>query len=548
MIRLLIDSFNLIKKHFSSVPRLPFREEKQQVFAVYDNGFRGYRSKSTQELIADNQAILDRIWLISDFSFEEQQNTVFPFITRFVKLAGALPASENSHDLESGGLVKHSLMVCVNALHLLDRNRYSKDECKAFDAAIVYAALAHDLAKIYTDCEIKGEDGYSYKPFNEDFESFQKKHTRNIFYIKFKPKRSTLHKQCHTRNSTLLLKTDHSITTMMKNAVNVENVLNGSDPVWELIKEADTRTLSAIQSLGCYSVDVFSYIRSWLLSLLTTGQYSCNKPDSEMFFIPQGLLIRRDSSIYDELHETHFALTHGFYPGQSYDETDRFSISLRASGLVALCGSHAAFSWHRLLIAEKLIYVEGLVLLIPKPENIPCCDWYPRGRDPFELRDILKKLEDMADRPVVSLTLKQPFDFIRILDTDDILTDETIYGKTIRERNAIAIKNSRLKTRQKQKDNNEALLLAAKEAKQQEQIKDEESNSRTVDSRSPDESPFSEDTNVTAAEDSQTINFTDIQNTQEVFLSAVPKRGRGRPKGSRNKKTAAKQKTATDSI
>lgn len=216
----------------------------------------------------------------------------------------------------------------------------------------------------------------------------------------------------------------------MSACLNKEEVLNGSNEIWDLVRQADTRTLYAVQSLGSYSVDVFSFIRAELLSFITTGKYSCNKADSQLFFIPQGLLVRRDSEVYDELHATHFALTHGFALGLGYEDADRFSISLRSSGMVALCSAHAAFSWHRLLLDGRMIYVEGLVLLIKRPEGIPCCDWYPRGRQPFEIEELLQDLEEQEGRPAVSLTLKHPYDFIRKFDLDDLATDETVYGKT----------------------------------------------------------------------------------------------------------------------
>ncbi|AWX14738.1 hypothetical protein CEP48_00385 [Mergibacter septicus] len=84
-------------------------------------------------------------------------------IERYAELVQLLPASENHHHSYEGGMLDHGLEVVSIAVklrqsYLLPPNSAPEDQSRQSEmwtAAVIYAALVHDIAKIVVDIEIE---------------------------------------------------------------------------------------------------------------------------------------------------------------------------------------------------------------------------------------------------------------------------------------------------------------------------------------------------------------------------------------------------------
>lgn len=94
-------------------------------------------------------------------------------IYRYAGLVQRLPASESHHHAFPGGLLEHTLEVMAFAArmrqsHLLPVGAAPEDqarEAEAWTAAVVYAALLHDVGKIVTDMEIETDNHQRWYPW-----------------------------------------------------------------------------------------------------------------------------------------------------------------------------------------------------------------------------------------------------------------------------------------------------------------------------------------------------------------------------------------------
>ncbi|WP_336221562.1 MobH family relaxase [Citrobacter amalonaticus] len=94
-------------------------------------------------------------------------------IYRYAGLVQQLPASESHHHAFPGGLLEHTLEVMAFAArmrqsHLLPVGAAPEDqarEAEAWTAAVIYAALLHDVGKIVTDMEIETDNHQRWYPW-----------------------------------------------------------------------------------------------------------------------------------------------------------------------------------------------------------------------------------------------------------------------------------------------------------------------------------------------------------------------------------------------
>jgi integrating conjugative element relaxase (TIGR03760 family) len=92
---------------------------------------------------------------------------------RFVSLVQQLPASQNHHHANPGGLMDHSLDVACHAARLRQGRLLPTDACaeeqarqgSAWSVAVICAALLHDVGKIAVDMTIQQQDGTIWYPW-----------------------------------------------------------------------------------------------------------------------------------------------------------------------------------------------------------------------------------------------------------------------------------------------------------------------------------------------------------------------------------------------
>ncbi|MDU2244348.1 MAG: TraI domain-containing protein, partial [Haemophilus parainfluenzae] len=88
-------------------------------------------------------------------------------IERYAEMVQLLPASESHHHSHLGGMLDHGLEVLsfsakLRQSYVLPQNAAPEEQSKqrdAWTAAVIYAALVHDIGKVIVDIDIQLKDG-----------------------------------------------------------------------------------------------------------------------------------------------------------------------------------------------------------------------------------------------------------------------------------------------------------------------------------------------------------------------------------------------------
>lgn len=138
------------------------------------NGF--LRPACGQTLLATprRQKMLEHIWQRASLSRAQFERLYRHPIARYAELVQLLPASQNHHHANLGGMLDHGLEIVAYALKI--RQTYllpigappesQSAQAEAWTAAAAYAALIHDLGKIIVDVHIELEDGQIWHPWH----------------------------------------------------------------------------------------------------------------------------------------------------------------------------------------------------------------------------------------------------------------------------------------------------------------------------------------------------------------------------------------------
>ncbi|SCZ40105.1 MULTISPECIES: MobH family relaxase [unclassified Pseudomonas] len=133
------------------------------------------RPQSAKSLLATprREKLLRLIWQHTAVSRPQFNEIYLDPISRYAELVQLLPASESHHHAYPGGMLDHGLEVVIYALKL--RQSYLLPsgaqpevqiiQAEAWTAALVYAALGHDLGKVAVDVHVEYGDGRIWHPW-----------------------------------------------------------------------------------------------------------------------------------------------------------------------------------------------------------------------------------------------------------------------------------------------------------------------------------------------------------------------------------------------
>lgn len=110
--------------------------------------------KSTKELLIENLGLVKRLKEICPVSSEIFKSIISPLIYRFAKIVSVVPASKFLHDSDSGGLLRHSLLVAIKAVELYKLNQKMSFEHESEYVLLIFLSLLHDCGKVISDFEI----------------------------------------------------------------------------------------------------------------------------------------------------------------------------------------------------------------------------------------------------------------------------------------------------------------------------------------------------------------------------------------------------------
>lgn len=194
-------------------PALPPLE---QMIPKSESGIYAY---PLQQTLNHHQDILARIKDLIEAPKEEAEELFnayyLPAIKTYAAYVHLLPASENHHHSNIGGLLCHGLEAGYRALNkvvLYSRNpalnilsgQSARDAIPRFELAIFLAGLTHDAGKIITDMRIYASDqGLEWNPYTQSLMNWMISSGINKYYVQFRPERE--HKEHQQFSASLML-------------------------------------------------------------------------------------------------------------------------------------------------------------------------------------------------------------------------------------------------------------------------------------------------------------------------------------------------------
>lgn len=141
------------------------------------------RIKSADELLAAprRQLLLENVWHRTSVNREQFDKLYLGPIKRYAELVQQLPASENHHHAYLGGMLDHGLEIIAYALKMRQSfvlpvgstPEIQSAQSEAWSAAVVFAALLHDIGKVAVDVKVQFRNGEVWRawdgPMKEDY-------------------------------------------------------------------------------------------------------------------------------------------------------------------------------------------------------------------------------------------------------------------------------------------------------------------------------------------------------------------------------------------
>lgn len=235
-----------------------------------------FRYKTTEELISENHLLIQLLEDTCPVSKESFKTVVYPLIFRFTKIASVAPASKFLHDCDSGGLLRHSLLVAIKAIELCTMNQKMSIDLEPEYVLLIFLSLLHDCGKVLSDVEISSR-GISFS-YNNDklystLDDFLQNHNSDFVKIMFKEKRNKEHELCTAQMLKFLVYGQNSlfrylVNAQSKEAINAIVFSNISNQYYKLIKTADIYACTVSININRYSpmYEIGNYLRLLFLT------------------------------------------------------------------------------------------------------------------------------------------------------------------------------------------------------------------------------------------------------------------------------------------
>lgn len=233
-----------------------------------------FRNEKTEDLISENHLLIQLLEDISPVSKESFKSVLYPLIVRFTKIVSIAPASKFLHDCDSGGLLRHSLLVAIKAVELCKMNQKMSIELESEYVLLIFLSLLHDCGKVLSDVEISSRGitfSYSNDKLNFTLEDFLQKHKSDFVKIRFKEKRNKAHELSTAQMVKFLVYGQNGLSRYLvnsqsKEAINAIVFSNTSNQYYKLIKTADIYACTV--SINRYSpmYEIGNYLRLLFLT------------------------------------------------------------------------------------------------------------------------------------------------------------------------------------------------------------------------------------------------------------------------------------------
>lgn len=178
--------------------------EKFQMYVGYPPKAKGFPARlSGRQLLAKTQS--DMVHQIKKELFMKDgfEKYILPLLVNVADFVHLLPASEHHHHRAQGGLLRHNLEVCYNAIKamkVIEFDEKENPEQKSlmvfkWRLAVVVTALLHDIGKPVTDYEIWNEEGtLQWNPKGKNIFEWAVENNIDRYYLSWNKNRHNNHK------------------------------------------------------------------------------------------------------------------------------------------------------------------------------------------------------------------------------------------------------------------------------------------------------------------------------------------------------------------
>ena len=237
-------------------------ESSQQTAVTYPPPANGVEVKSLEEILAGHKALLRNIDLTTETGkvFEEKY---WPAIERYAQTVHLLPASENAHHSDVGGLLHHGLEVGFYTMAYGRAGLYGKelgikkrDGRERWLFACFMAGLCHDLGKVVADVKVTSESGTIWSPHSMKLLDWVAQNQVKKYFVDWVPERHKRHEQYNSLMSGRVLTDDDSqyideidrkllekLMLAIAEPLDKETQSNGPYNIKAMLKEADSRSV-----------------------------------------------------------------------------------------------------------------------------------------------------------------------------------------------------------------------------------------------------------------------------------------------------------------
>lgn len=413
-------------------------KEPELMYEVLSNGCRRYRVLSSLEMLAMNFEVLTRLRTALQIDDEYFDSRLLPVIIRFADYVSVVPASEANHDISAGGLVRHTLLCCMEAQCAL-RFKEAHLNCRDFRLLLFSSTLLHDIGKLLTDMKICSPQGEHYLPYKEPLSVFTARTGSDYILIKFLKSRYGHHEK-DSEDKTAVSRTilQPLLSELERSELWLAQLEDKERRDAELRLQTITATAdgSAVRFTRNQSANglnfpffIFASLYEYLQAIGFTG-YDLQQG---LFWTNEGLIVSSDSPLKEDLMRKYNAL---FDIRDVSSEKEplqkRFLDDLKTYSVTQQPGLYALSYWHKIFSGADLIYVHGIAFSLPnKMKKFPLeCEQLQsigRGSKPEELKPVLEILEqDKSKVHVIILKNSAAVDGLNMLNcfSQEQLRDE----------------------------------------------------------------------------------------------------------------------------
>ena len=171
----------------------------RQTAVKYPPAVGGIEVKSLEEILSGHRELLHNIDLTTETGgvFEKRY---WPAIERYAGLVHLLPASENDHHRDAGGLLHHGLEVGYYTMALARAGMYGREYGlrkregrERWLFACFMAGLCHDLGKVVNDVRVSADGGLVWSPDAVKLTKWAAKNQVKKYYVDWQPNRHKVH-------------------------------------------------------------------------------------------------------------------------------------------------------------------------------------------------------------------------------------------------------------------------------------------------------------------------------------------------------------------